>query len=427
MATWEDDFTRVLGDDVLDSKELNEWTLFADWLESDNQPVLDDLSFTELLKQPAPKYSNGNGNISDPKEEEDSSNVKDLLTPAVPSCSVSPKMPQDYPEEQPLIFQTKYPPKYKEDPHFKMEAEMFPPTRPVQQIHQQQQHQQQQNVQMQQQPQQQNFTEYPGQYSNQGTRPLQYQQNYQYVPQQMYYSQYQNPGQLQQQVPQFQEDFKFTPSQPFYDMSFSQSDNGQKVKIQQLPDYYGVQPPTYVHNPFISQQSPANVTSFTLPQQRSNGNVYSRNYDQYFSSSAPPHQQVQQIHQQEQQQRRTNPPPMKSISKKPSILNSKGKRKTDHELREEFYRREFRLQTGGKDPPRFTPSRSAFDESFKWRPTVNEEYGINIPIYRRLNGKLDSPTTCSRSGRRVRKPDPKPPNPPTIPDSWKGKTYFNNY
>merc|ERR1712137_606626 len=77
---------------------------------------------------------------------------------------------------------------------------------------------------------------------------------------------------------------------------------------------------------------------------------------------------------------------------------------------------------GGKDPPRFTPSRSALDESFTWRPAVNKEYGINIPIYRRLNGKLDSPENCSRNGRRVRAKNHSQ-NRPTVQfigESWKG-------
>jgi hypothetical protein len=72
-----------------------------------------------------------------------------------------------------------------------------------------------------------------------------------------------------------------------------------------------------------------------------------------------------------------------------SQINSKGKRKSDHELREEFYRTEFRRLTGGLKPPAFTPSRSAHSESFVWRPRVNEQYGINIPLYRRINGQLD--------------------------------------
>ena len=71
-----------------------------------------------------------------------------------------------------------------------------------------------------------------------------------------------------------------------------------------------------------------------------------------------------------------------------TLKNKKGK--TDHELREEYYRLEFRTQTGGKRPPAFTPNRSAFCESFIWRVQVNATFGINIPLYRKLNGRLDS-------------------------------------
>jgi hypothetical protein len=71
------------------------------------------------------------------------------------------------------------------------------------------------------------------------------------------------------------------------------------------------------------------------------------------------------------------------------VVSKCAKGKSDHELREEFYRKEFRRQTGGKTPPKFFPNRSAVSESFIWRPKVNALYGINIPIYRRLNGTLD--------------------------------------
>lgn len=80
-----------------------------------------------------------------------------------------------------------------------------------------------------------------------------------------------------------------------------------------------------------------------------------------------------------------------------SWSNSKGRRKTDHELREQFYRLEFRCQTGGKVPPAFTPSRSAYDESFLWRPYVNEQFSIDIPLYRKTNGKLDGERPSHRS------------------------------
>src|SRR5690606_18340568 len=45
-----------------------------------------------------------------------------------------------------------------------------------------------------------------------------------------------------------------------------------------------------------------------------------------------------------------------------SAINIKGNKKSDHELREEFYRKQFRAQTGGRNPPAFFPSRSAYDE-----------------------------------------------------------------
>jgi len=86
--------------------------------------------------------------------------------------------------------------------------------------------------------------------------------------------------------------------------------------------------------------------------------------------------------------------------KRISLINTKGKRKSDHELREEFYRNEFRTQTGGKAPPAFGPTRSAYDESFVWRPQVNALYGINIPVYRKINGKLDGETTATKSKKR---------------------------
>ena len=73
-----------------------------------------------------------------------------------------------------------------------------------------------------------------------------------------------------------------------------------------------------------------------------------------------------------------------------SFINSRGNKKSDHELREEFYRKQFRKLTGGKATPAFYPSRSVHDESFVWRPQVNKKYGIKIPIYRQLNGRLDS-------------------------------------
>jgi hypothetical protein len=82
-----------------------------------------------------------------------------------------------------------------------------------------------------------------------------------------------------------------------------------------------------------------------------------------------------------------------------SMLNSKGRKKTDHELREEFYRVEFRLQTGGLPPPPFVPSRSAFNESFVWRPQMNKQFGINIPLYRRLTGELDTEFSSGKKRR----------------------------
>lgn len=84
-----------------------------------------------------------------------------------------------------------------------------------------------------------------------------------------------------------------------------------------------------------------------------------------------------------------------------SAINIKGNKKSDHELREEFYRKQFRKLTGGKYPPAFFPSRSAHDESFVWRPQVNKEYGIEIPLYRRLDGRLDSENDRGRFRKRT--------------------------
>jgi hypothetical protein len=87
--------------------------------------------------------------------------------------------------------------------------------------------------------------------------------------------------------------------------------------------------------------------------------------------------------------------------KRISPVNAKGNKKSDHELREEFYRSEFRKQTGGKTPPPFSPSRSGYDESFVWRPHVNQLYGIKIPLYKRLNGKLDYPSEKKKRSANV--------------------------
>lgn len=91
--------------------------------------------------------------------------------------------------------------------------------------------------------------------------------------------------------------------------------------------------------------------------------------------------------------------PISSTSEIVVPLNSHGNKKSDHELREEFYRKEFRRQTNGRDPPRFFPTRSAFDESFIWRPHVNKQFNIDIPVYQKINGKFDDPNALTKRKR----------------------------
>ena len=421
-----DDVSQYLSEDAVDSSiqsDQNIWSLFADWMEND-LPGSNTLTSTSLL----PDYREENGSS---RREGDTNGTFDPLsgiyndttfseilgaepegpdgvTPTVPSNSVSPLPPSEYspvqvePQKQmqepkkssqQMMFNPKFQTNYIPPSPLPMNASGGYPPHQIQPVHGQQQ----------------------GHASSSGMR---------YPPD--FYRGSQSP--MMQSVPRVWESPKemsgYTPGRQFF-MEQPHIRSSHPIPQQGGQDYHtssSQQQPMshqFIHNTFSAPhyREPLNYRYAYPSSQHRNGSSYTGNYDSYYGQMVPP-----------PQRQRVAAPPLKGITKKPSIINSKGKRKTDHELREEFYRREFRIQTGGKDPPRFAPSRSAYDESFKWRPQVNSEFGINIPIYRRLNGKLDSESTCRRTAHRVRtKSEEKSPLPDSdsiTKDSCKGMLIF---
>ncbi len=90
-----------------------------------------------------------------------------------------------------------------------------------------------------------------------------------------------------------------------------------------------------------------------------------------------------------------------SIASGPTLVLG-GRGKSDHELRENHYRDWFRVLAMGQTPPKFFPSRSAYDQSFVWRPFVNRLYGIDIPLFVNKNGITDNPAMHSNRRRKKR-------------------------